>query len=259
MNFFLLTVFTGIFSSWAIFGLDAKTFDLRAPKFGDSKPVPFEGGSPRVYPIHGVDISKYQGEIDWRKLKSRGVSFAFIKATEGRDYVDEVFKKYWNATRKAGVPRGAYHYYYFCATARSQANWFIRTVPKDSAALPPVLDAEWNPRSKTCKKKPSPTKVRSEFRIFLKILEKRYGKKPIIYTSPDFYADNLKGHFKKYTFWLRSVIAHPKVKYRNRRWKFWQYTGTGRIDGVEGNIDINTFNGSAGDFYRWLRSVTSLR
>ncbi len=259
MRNYLLFLFAGFFSGCTTSGFDASAFDLRAPKFGDSKPVPFAGGSPKIYPIHGVDVSKYQGDIDWRKLKSAGVSFAFIKATEGRDHTDEAFKGYWKAAKRAGVPRAAYHFYYFCSSARLQANWFIRNVPKDPTAMPPVLDVEWNPASKTCTKKPPPSRVRSEMRIFLKILEKHYGKRPIIYTAPVFYEENLKGSFRNYSFWLRSVIAHPRVKYPKRRWMFWQYTGTGRIDGVKGNIDINVFNGSAGAFNRWLRTVTTLK
>jgi len=259
MRNYFLVLFAVLFSGCTTSGFDASAFDLRAPKFGDSNRVPFAGGSPRSYPVHGVDVSKFQGEIDWRKLKSGGVSFAFIKATEGRDHLDINFKDNWNAAKRAGVPRSAYHFYYFCSTAREQANWFIRNVPKDPAAMPPVLDAEWNPQSKNCKTKPSPSRVRSEFRIFLKILENHYGKRPIIYTAPDFYEDNFKGSFRNETFWLRTVIAHPRAKYPGRRWLFWQYTGTGRMDGVVGNIDINVFNGSNGAFNRWLRTVSSAK
>lgn len=259
MNNCFIVLFAGMFSGATTLVFEASAIDLRPPKFGDSNRVPFAGGSPGIYPIHGVDVARYQGDIDWKKLKSGGISFAFIKATEGRDYIDPTFKEYWNGAKRAGIPRGAYHFYYFCKSARSQAAWFIRNVPKDPTALPPILDAEWNPRSKTCRKKPSPSRVRSEFHLFLKLLERYYGKKPIIYTAPDFYEDNFKGAFRNYNFWLRTVVAHPRVKYPRRRWMFWQYTGTGRMNGVEGNIDINVYNGSAGSFYRWLRKVTTLK
>ncbi len=259
MKFFPLLFIAIIFVGCTTSGVDVSAFDLKPPRFGDSKPVPFDGGSPKAYPVHGVDVSKYQGEINWRMLKSHGVSFAFIKATEGGDHVDEAFKDYWKGAKKAGVPRGAYHFYYFCTSAHKQAVWFINHVPRDKTALPPVLDAEWNHQSKTCKIKPSPKKVRSEFKIFLRLLERHYKTRPIIYTSPDFYEENLKGAFKKYPFWLRSVTAHPKRKYGKQSWKFWQYTGTGVSPGVKGKIDLNAFNGSMGSFNRWLRKVTSLR
>ncbi len=256
MKFISICLFAILFTGCTTSGFDVSAFDLKPPRFGDSDPVVFEGGSPKTYPVHGVDVSKYQGEVNWRGLKSRGVSFAFIKATEGGDHTDENFTKYWRAARRAGIPRGAYHFYYFCTSAHKQAVWFINHVPRDSKSLPPVLDAEWNHRSKTCKKRPPPYKIRSEFRIFLRLLERHYGKKPIIYTSPDFYEDNLKGAFRDHTFWLRSVTAHPARKYPRRAWKFWQYSGTGKIPGHKGKIDLNAFNGSAGAFNRWLKSVT---
>ncbi len=259
MKLFSLSLFAVLFAGCTTSGVDVSAFDLKSPKFGDSDPVVFEGGSPKRYPVHGVDVSKYQGDINWRTLKTRGVSFAFIKATEGGDHVDDQFTNYWRGTKRAGIPRGAYHFYYFCTPAHKQATWFINHVPRDSTALPPVLDAEWNHRSKTCKKRPPPHRVRSEFKIFLKLLERHYGKKPIIYTSPDFYEDNLKGAFGNHTMWLRSVTAHPARKYGRRQWKFWQYTGTGQTAGVKGNIDLNAYNGSMGSFNRWLKKVTSLR
>ncbi len=260
MKFISLFMFTTMVAGYAAFGFEARAADLIKPlRFGDAKRVPFKGGSPHAYPVHGVDVSKYQGEIDWQLLKSRGTAFAFIKATEGGDHTDEAFKTNWRNAKRAGVPRGAYHFYYFCTSAKKQAQWFIKNVPKDPSALPPVLDAEWNKKSRTCKKFPSPGKVRSEFLIFLKLLERHYGKKPIIYTTPDFYDENFKGVFHNYPMWLRSVIAHPRSRYPGRKWRFWQYTGTGRIKGFKGNIDINVYNGSMGEFNRWLRKVTNAR
>ena len=64
-------------------------------------------------------------------------------------------------------------------------------------------------------------------------LERHYGKRPIIYTAPDFYADNLSGEFLDYPFWLRSVAAHPSKRYPGRKWVFWQYSGSGLSQGVE--------------------------
>ncbi|MGL4489660.1 MAG: GH25 family lysozyme, partial [Rhizobiaceae bacterium] len=83
-------------------------------------------------------------------------------------------------------------------------------------------------------------------------IEAHYGQRPIIYTAPDFYEDNLKGAFKDYPFWLRSVAAHPSKRYPNRQWVFWQYSGTGLSSGVKGEIDLNVFNGSQQDWNNWL-------
>ncbi len=226
---------------------------LAAPRFADSDPVDrFEGGAPHGYSVHGIDVSKYQGPIDWKAARRSGVTFAYVKATEGGDRVDDRFQDYWRSAKAAGMHRGAYHFYYFCRPAIEQARWFIRNVPREAGALPPALDMEWNPASPTCKDRPSPEKVRSEMKIFLDTLERHYGTRPVIYTTPDFYEDNIAGHFRGETFWLRTVKAHPRVAYPGRNWVFWQYTGTGVVPGVPGDTDINVFAGSKSDWQEWI-------
>lgn len=223
--------------------------------FGDSDPVEFGYRAPHTYPVHGIDVSKYQGDIDWQAVREAGVSFAFIKATEGGDRIDERFEEYWNESRRAGIPRGAYHFYYFCRPAIEQARWYIENVPRDPSALPPVLDMEWNPYSPTCTWRPEPERVRSEMRIFLDAIERHYGKKPIIYTTVDFHERNIAGHFKDYPMWLRSVAKHPSRLYPGHDWHFWQYTGTGIVPGIEGNADINVFAGDAEAWKLWLETA----
>lgn len=226
-------------------------------KYGDSDPVfEWEGGAPHGKPIHGVDVSKYQGSIDWQNLRRNNIEFAFIKATEGGDRLDERFAINIHDARRAGIPSSAYHFYYFCTSARTQARWFIRNVPKMRGSLPHVLDMEWNPKSPSCRLRPSPEKVRSEMKVFMRMIERHYGKRPIIYTTVDFHRENLQGHFKDDVFWLRSVKTHPKVTYPGRNWVFWQYTGTGRIKNHEGDIDINVFAGSRAQWNDWLNKAT---
>ena len=111
---------------------------------------------------------------------------------------------------QAGLKRGAYHFFYWCRTAGEQADWFIRNVPRVDGALPPVIDVEWNGES-SCKRRPSRAKVLEKMQVFMDKLERHYGQRPIIYTSPDFYRDNLKGAFPDYPFWLRAV-ARASVK-----------------------------------------------
>jgi lysozyme len=232
------------------------TTSVTYPRFDDRKPHPWEGRGPTAYPIHGTDVSKYQPKVDWVKARDSGVSFAFIKATEGGDRIDDRFVEHWRNAAAAGIPRSAYHFYYFCRSAQDQANWFIRNVPHDPQAMPHVLDMEWNHLSPTCKKRPPAHVVQSEMRIFLDMLTRHYGKKPIIYTSIDFYEDNRLHEFKGYQWWLRSVSAHPKARYGTSDFLFWQYTGTGRVPGIRGDADINVFNGSQRDWQAWLKANT---
>ncbi|MFK4823543.1 GH25 family lysozyme [Paenochrobactrum sp. BZR 588] len=228
--------------------------NVRAPRFGDRKPHEWTGKTPWHYPIHGTDVSKYQTTIDWNAVRKSGISFAFIKATEGGDRFDERFTEHWGAARAAHVKRGAYHFYYFCRTAADQARWFIKNVPNDPSALPPVLDMEWNASSPTCKLRPNAAIVRKEMQTFLNMVEKHYGKRPIIYTTVDFFDDNDLRQLSHYPFWLRSTAGHPDEKYGPHPWTFWQYTGTGSIPGISGDADINVFAGDANAWKKWLES-----
>lgn len=226
---------------------------LAAPRFVDTEPVDaFEGGAPHGYAVHGVDVSKYQGDIDWGAVKNAGIAFAFIKATEGGDHVDERLQENLRQTKAAGIPRGAYHFFYFCRPAIEQARWFIRNVPKERGMLPPVLDMEWNAHSPTCTTRPAPETVRAEMRVFIDAIRKHYGIRPVIYTTPEFHEQNIDGHFERETLWLRSVKAHPRVIDPDADWTFWQYTGTGVVPGIEARTDINVFAGSAQQWRRWL-------
>ncbi len=225
-------------------------------RFQDTDPQDFGPKHPQQNPVHGIDISKWQGDIDWQTVKNSGVAFAFIKATEGKDRVDPRFNEYWQRARAVGIPHAPYHFYYFCSTPDEQADWFISNVPKESMRLPPVLDVEWNSESKTCRLRPDPATVRAQLQRFMDRLEAYYGKRPIIYTSVDFHRDNLVGYFQDYHFWVRSVAKHPEVTYADRRWAFWQYTSTGVIPGIKGPTDINVFAGSTKNWNNWVAAVS---
>ena len=222
-------------------------------RYGDRKPVDFGKYHPDRYPVHGIDVSKWQGDIDWNEVRRAGAAFVFIKATEGGDHNDNRFPEYWRGARAAGIPHAPYHFYYFCRPAREQAEWFIANVPRESVQMPPVLDVEWNHASKTCTSRPDPETVRIEMKVWMDIVGRHYGKRPIIYTPVDFHRENLDGHFQNYQFWLRSVAAHPQQIYPDHPWTFWQYTGTGMMPGIKGDTDINAFAGTKSQWQEWLR------
>jgi lysozyme len=217
----------------------------RYPRKGDAKPHPGVASAQR-YAVQGIDISKWQGDIDWNAARDAGTKFVFIKATEGGDHLDERFYTNWAGAKAAGIPRAAYHFVYWCRSAHEQALWFRQHIPNDPDALPPVLDLEWNGHSRTCPRTVPREIALEKIRLMLQELEQLTGKRPIIYTDITFHKDVFEGttEFNHYPFWLRSVAAEPHERYVNRPWTFWQYTTTGRIPGIKGDVDRNVFFGT---------------
>jgi lysozyme len=222
------------------------------PRFGDADPVVWSGRTPASYPVHGIDVSRWQAEIDWRLAQTSGVSFAFIKATEGGDHADPGFADHWQRAAVAGVPRGAYHFFYFCTPAEVQARWFIANVPREKGALPPVLDVEWNGESRNCPGRPDALTVRAEVMTFLEIVGRHYGQRPILYTTVDFWQDNQMWLIQGAQPWLRAVTRHPSEAYPGAEWTFWQYSGSGLVPGIAGEVDLNAFAGSREAWAAWL-------
>lgn len=225
---------------------------LFATDFGDNDPVAFQGQRPARFPVHGIDAARFQTSIDWNTARRSGVNFAFIKATEGGDLLDPAFAGHWRGAANAGVARGAYHFYYFCTAPEVQARWFIKNVPRGNM-LPPVLDMEWNPFSPTCATvRPPAAQVQDQMRRWLRIVEAHYGQRPIIYTTPRFFKENRLAEFKGYEYWLRTTAKTPREAYPGQAWRFWQYSATGVIEGIKGEVDLNAFSGSRADWQAWV-------
>src|SRR3954471_11399198 len=209
------------------------------PIHGDNRPHPGVARA-RGLPIQGMDVARYQGRIDYSKVYASGVHFVYMKSTEGDDYVDPNFRDNWRSARAAGMAHGAYHFMTWCSTAADQARGFVENVPADADALPPVLDLEWNHES-SCTKKFSKADMLEKIRVMLAVMEKHTGKLPIIYTDITFNRDILDGEHFDNAFWLRSTAAEPHERYGGRQWMMWQWTQTGTLNGVVGEVDRNVF------------------
>ncbi len=204
---------------------------------------------PKGHAIHGIDVSYYQGKIDWKQVKAMkeddvAVKFAFIKATEGMFNVDPYFQRNWREAPKAGIICGAYHYFKPKRSGLWQAKFFLQTVKFEAGDLPPVVDIEeLNGVSSAA--------MRLELQVFLTHIEKRTNVKPIIYTGLSFYKDYLKGYFDEYPLW----VAHyhqPRLKMPAGDWHFWQHSDKAKISGVNHVVDFNVFNGDSLAFDRLL-------
>ncbi|MBL8535930.1 MAG: hypothetical protein JNM59_00845 [Hyphomonadaceae bacterium] len=187
----------------------------------------------------GVDVSHHQGAIDWRALAADNVAFAYIKASEGADHVDTRFAVNWEQAGDAGLYRGAYHFFALCQSGARQAANFIAVVPVSPGALPPALDLE---HMGPCREGPTITDIVGEMRIWLDMVEARYGARPLIYTTREFH----DAHLRQVTgerFWIRSIGVAPR--FRRDDWVIWQHHNRGRKRGVQGAVDLNAFRGDA--------------
>lgn len=198
---------------------------------------------PYGYKIHGIDISHYQGEVDWKRLKQTRqgqfpVQFIFMKATEGGDYSDDKFIANFDSAKVHGFIRGAYHFYNPKTDANKQADFFINSVKLEPGDLPPVLDIE--------KKGRDVKKLQQDLKIWLRKVESHYGVKPIIYASYKFKTKYLNDSvFDSYPYWIAHYYV-DSVRYQGE-WKFWQHTDVGTLPGIDEKVDLNIFNGSSSE------------
>ena len=234
-----LFLFAGYLAyQWWLYG---RARFVRDPEFGIS--------IPEEYPIHGIDVSKYQEMIAWDAVSAMQVrriklGFVFIKATEGIGNVDPQFKRNWKKAKDAGMIRGAYHFFLSTKDGRMQAENFIKTVDLRTGDLPPVLDVEQTygvPREV----------IKSEMKEWLNIVETNYNVKPIIYTNIDFYKQNLGSDFDDYPLWVAHYYQprQPRIK---RDWVFWQHNDNGRVNGVLSPVDFDVFSGDSVAFSQLL-------
>lgn len=204
--------------------------------------------SKEEYPVRGVDVSSYQGEIDWNTLANQGIEFAFIKATEGSGFTDRCFEYNYTEAQKTKLRIGAYHFFSYDSGGDTQADNFIKTVPKTDNMLPPVIDLEFY--GDKANDPPDREDVSRELQIMLNRLEEHYQMKPIIYATSRSYSTYLSGEYEDYDIWIRSLIAVPSFK-DGRKWRFWQYSDKGKLEGYHGDesyIDMNIFNGTLEEF-----------
>lgn len=189
----------------------------------------------QTYSVKGLDVSHYQNTVDWDKV-SKKFKFVFIKATEGKDYVDPAFLNNWSAAKENGFLVGAYHFFVTSSSGEKQANNFIKTVPTEENSLPPVIDIEIS-------KDKDKLKVRENLTIMIDMLTKNYGSTPILYVTYDTYNAFIKGYYDQCNIWIRDIIKPPKLS-DAREWTFWQYSNRGRIKGFDTYVDINVFHGT---------------
>ena len=181
---------------------------------------------------YGVDVSNHQGNIDWSAVAADNVDFAYIKATEGGDFVDAFFQQNWRDAQAAGLDVGVYHFFTLCRPGDEQAANLLATVPLDQMDLPIALDLEFGGN---CAARPPVADIREEITTFVEIVETAADEELILYVGPNFdalYA--VKETFDR-ELWERRLWRRPAID----DWTFWQWSFRADVDGIEGGVDLN--------------------
>jgi lysozyme len=192
--------------------------------------------------VQGVDVSKYQGTIDFTKIKAAGNTYVFVKATEGITGVDPDYARNMAAARAAGLVVGSYHFYETDDDPSAQFGNFRQHADVKPGDLPPVVDIE-------VLAKGSRPDLADDLKSFLAQLEQAYGAKPILYSGVSFANEYLAG-FGAYPLWVAEYTSAPapKVPTGWTTWTFWQYSQSGTVSGIGGAVDMDRFNGTPAQF-----------
>jgi lysozyme len=200
--------------------------------------------APRVCPgdgtVLGVDVSYYQGVIDWTAAKGAGVQFAFVRVSDGTRLSDPKFAANWSATSAAGIAHGAYQFFRPDEDPVAQADLLIAAVGSyKTGDLPPVIDVETTGGVDAAT-------LAQGVDTWLTKVSNGLGVTPIIYTGPSFWRSNLESvDDAADPLWVAEYTSQcPQVAGAWTTWSFWQYSQTGQLAGFSGAVDLDRFNGT---------------
>jgi lysozyme len=196
----------------------------------------------------GVDVSVYQGSVDWAKVKGAGITFAIVRVSDGTGTLDSTFTTNWKGTKSNNLVRGVYQFFEPGEDPTKQADLVLSQVKNaggfDPGDLPPVMDIETTGGQ-------SDATIQSHMQTWLDVITKAIGRKPIIYTNLNT-SSHFGGKFGGYPLWVASWGAScPTMPNGWKQWDFWQYSDTGTINGISGGVDHDEFNGSLADLKAW--------
>lgn len=185
----------------------------------------------------GIDVSHHQGKIDWKEVaKDKQIKFVYIKATQGTSIKDKNYEQNIKGARRQGFRCGSYHYLSCLTSVRSQFRNFQKAMRGHKQDFIPMIDIEHEGVKRWSKKQ-----VQDSVALFAKLIERKYGKKPLIYSHVNFYNSHLTPRYNKYFLFLsRYSSERPSIKGVGRH-NIWQFTDRGRVRGIHGNVDLDRF------------------
>jgi lysozyme len=194
----------------------------------------------------GIDVSHHQGVIDWNKVAQSGVSFAYIKLTDGQNFTDPRFTRNWIEAKAEGLLRGAYHFFHPLSDADVQAEHFVRRLATDPGELPPMLDIEVSDGA-------SAAQLLSAARRWMDHVEKELKCKPFVYTTASFWKRVALNSsiLSEFPLWVAHYTDRdrPAIPSPWPQWTIWQYSQSGNIPGIDGPVDLNLFGGTTENLY----------
>ena len=197
--------------------------------------------------LYGIDVSKWQGDINWPEVASAGVEYAFIRVSDGLDYFDQKFAQNWEGARANGILRGSYQFFRSDEDPVAQANLLLNTMgPLEPGDLPPVIDVESTDGQ-------TPETIATNVGIWIDTVESALGVKPIIYTGRYFWEDNVQSDaFSENPLWVPNWgVSCPNIPSQWSGWAFWQTSDNGTVPGISGAVDENLFNGDLDALYEF--------
>ncbi|MDQ3370827.1 MAG: glycoside hydrolase family 25 protein [Myxococcota bacterium] len=201
--------------------------------------------------VPGIDVSYYQQDVAWKRVRAAGVRFAFVRVSDGLTVRDTRFATNWAGAKRAGILRGAYQYFRPEQSALAQADLMIATLRRDRGELPPVIDVE----SEGGK---APAPLVAAVQLWVARVRDQLGVEPIVYTGPEFWRDRAGGaDLTRQPLWIAHYTRGcPTVPRPWTRWHFWQHTDNGRVPGIEGAVDLDLFAGTYDELEAFARAAT---
>ena len=194
--------------------------------------------------VSGVDVSYYQGTIDWAAVKKAGRAFAITRVSDGTGFLDPKFATNWKAIKSNGLIRGTYQFFHPGQDPIAQADFMLAQLKANGGLLaedlPPVMDMEVTDGA-------SPSTIQANMKKWLTYVESKTGRKPIIYTAA-FMSSNVGTGFTAYPLWVANYgTTCPTMPSNWTKWVMWQSGSTGQVAGISGNVDVDEFNGTLQD------------
>lgn len=186
--------------------------------------------------IHGIDLSHYQGNVFWEAVGQTKMAYVYRKATEGGNHIDAKYKQNIDLAHQYGIKVGSYHFYRPKVDQQTQLKNFMTQCRPEDQDLIPMIDIESTGGLST-------TDFRDSLFVFLRLVEKAYKQKPLLYTGANFYDRYLLGLLGDYKVMIAQYTQREPTLKDDLDFVLWQYTGKGHLDGINGYVDKSRFMG----------------